>query len=486
MNSQRPTNWKPGRGASDKARLVVFDVLMDVERQGAYANLALPREIRRAHLNKQDAAYATNLCYGTLRLQGRWDAIIAHCTNGRSISDLDTEVRVLLRMGAHQLLEFRTPPHAAINETVVIARNELSQGIAGLVNAVLRRVSERSLSQWQEQLKRDAADKVNSVAFLSSWFSHPQWIVRALDKALQYHGRTHKDILSVLRSDNEPAAVALAARGLSVAQLRNDIERGHMQSRPGYLVDDALLLEGGDPHRVFAVKDRLAGVQDEGSQLVAKTLAGAQLETEDDLWLDMCAGPGGKTATLAGIARERGARIHANELHRHRLELVLDSVQPWSDIVDVRHGDARDFGSENRHEIIPAHGYARVLIDAPCTGIGALRRRPEARWRKEAGDALDLAQLQAQLLEAGWSALRPGGVLAYSTCSPYLSETSDIINAFAQQHPDAIRLDTPAIASTQSRIALQGVNGELQLWPDLHNSDAMYLVLIAKPLSTTD
>lgn len=111
---------------------------------------------------------------------------------------------------------------------------------------------------------------------------------------------------------------------------------------------------------------------------------------------------------------------------------------------------------------------------------------PGGRWRKEAGDAIDLAKLQAELLEAGWKALRPGGVLAYSTCSPYLPETSEIIQAFGDKHPDAIRLDTPAIASTQSRIPLTGVNGELQLWPDLHNSDAMYLALLAKPLSVTE
>lgn len=481
MSSQRPTNWKPGRGASDRARLVVFDVLMAVEEDGAYANLALPREIRRARLNKQDASYATNLCYGTLRLLGRWDAILAHCTNGRPIAELDTAVKVLLRMGAHQLLELKTPPHAAINETVVIARNELSQGIAGFINAVLRRVSERTTAQWQQQLKEDAGGKVNSVAFLSTWYSHPQWVVRALDKALQYHGREHKDILHVLRSDNTPASVSLVVRGISVADLREDIRRGHMHSEEGELVDSAVLLRGGDPSRVFAIKDRLAGVQDEGSQLVARTLAAAQLETDDDLWLDMCAGPGGKTATLASIADQRGSRIHANELHPHRLELVLDSIQPWADIVDVREGDGRDFGDSTQEGIIPPNGYARILIDAPCTGIGALRRRPEARWRKEAGDALDLAKLQAELLEAGWNALRPGGVLGYSTCSPYLAETSEIINAFVEKHPEAIRLNTPAIASTQARVDIAGENGELQLWPDLHNSDAMYLALISKP-----
>ncbi|WP_216386800.1 transcription antitermination factor NusB [Arcanobacterium phocae] len=480
MNSHRPTNWKPGRGQSDRARLVVFDVLMAVEEEEAYANLVLPREIRRAHLNKQDAAYATNLCYGTLRLQGRWDAIISHCISDRSIEDLDSAVRVLLRMGAHQLLDFNTPVHAAINETVVIARNELSQGVAGFVNAVLRRVSERSLAQWKEQLKADAGGKVNTVAFLSTWYSHPQWIVRALDKALRHHGRAHKDILRVLEADNTPAAVTLAARGISVEELREDISRGHMGSAEGQLVDTSVVLHGGDPYRVFAVKDRLAGVQDEGSQLVARALAGAPIETEDDIWLDMCAGPGGKTATLAALAVDRGSQIHANELHPHRLELVLDSIQPWGDIVSVRQGDGRDFSSPEHADIVPANGYARILIDAPCTGIGALRRRPEARWRKQAGDALDLAVIQAELLEAGWKALRPGGVLGYSTCSPYLTETSAIVEEFMANHPDAVKLDTPAIASGESLVELSGSNGELQLWPDIHNSDAMFLSLIAK------
>lgn len=473
MSDKRPSNWRPGRSSSDPARTVVFDVLCEVETNDAYANLILPKAIRHARLNKQDAAYATNLCYGTLRMQGRWDAIISHCTAGRPIDQIDPEVKVLLRMGAHQLLDMKTPPHAAINETVVIARNELSSGPSGFINAVLRRVSERSLAQWQDQLKADAGGKANSVTFLSTWFSHPSWIIRALDKALQAHGRTHKDILSVLKANNRPASVALVAREISTDALATDISRGHMDSEPGALVDSAVLLKGGDPHRVFAVKDRLAGVQDEGSQLVARTLAAAPLDTDDDLWLDLCAGPGGKTATLAALAGERGVRVRANELHEHRLDLVADSTEPWSDIVDLRLGDGRELGESEE--------YSRVLVDAPCTGIGALRRRPEARWRKEAGDGLDLAALQLELLEAGWAAVKPGGVVGYCTCSPYLLETSEVVEAFLERHPEVERLNTPEIATSQAKMELTGVNGELQLWSDLHQSDAMFLSLLRKP-----
>lgn len=465
---ERPRNWRPGRQSSDPARTVVFEVLMDVEVNGAYANIALPRAIRSARLNRQDAAYATNLAYGTLRMQGRWDAILAHCMDR---PDVDPEVRVLLRMGTHQLLELRTPPHAAIHETVMLARNEVGTGSSGFINAVLRRVSERTPKQWQDQLKKDHG-KVNTVGFLSDWFSHPKWIVRALSESLRAHGRTHKDLLSVLRAHNEPAAVALVARDIPVEELRADIGRGHMDSTPGHLVDTAVLLEGGDPGRVFAVKDGYAGVQDEGSQLVARTFAAAPIDGPDGAWLDMCSGPGGKTATLAALNPK--ATIFANELHEHRLDLVADSVGPWSDRVNLRLGDGREIGAEEPQR------YDRVLIDAPCTGIGALRRRPESRWNKEAADAFDLVKLQLSLLESGWDALRSGGVLGYSTCSPYLAETTQVMETFLAGRDDAIVLDANEIATGESVMDIEGEGPYLQLWPDQHKSDSMFLALIKK------
>ncbi|MDP9800025.1 16S rRNA (cytosine967-C5)-methyltransferase [Arcanobacterium wilhelmae] len=474
MSKERPANWVPGRSASDKARLAVFNVLMAVEADGAYANIVLPKQLRAWHFGRRDSAYATNLAYGTLRMQGRWDAILEHCMGGRRIEETDLPVRILLRMGAHQLLEFGTAPHAAVNETVTLARNEVGTGASKFVNAVLHRVSERSLKEWQEVIRADAGGKANSVAFLSRWFSHPAWIIRALSQALMASGRPHKDILSVLKSDNTPAHVALVARDISLGDLESDIERGSMTSAPGVLVDSAVLLTSGAPHRVFAIKDGLAGVQDEGSQLIARTLANAPIEGRDSLWLDMCAGPGGKTATLASYAAKRGARIHANELHEHRLDLVADSVRRFENIVDLRLGDGAEIGSQE------PGAYDRVLIDAPCTGIGALRRRPEARWRKEAGDALDLSVLQGDLLDSGYAALREGGVLCYSTCSPYLVETRAVVEAFLER-TDAQLIDAGPLASQQAKVAIDSTDKMVQLWPDLHHSDAMFFAMITKP-----
>ncbi|MCI5825146.1 MAG: 16S rRNA methyltransferase [Arcanobacterium sp.] len=474
MSDHRPTHWRPGRQVSDPARAVVFETLLAVYLDGAYANIELPHQIRRAHLNKQDSAYATNLCYGTLRLQGRWDAIAAHCMGERPADSLDPEVRVLIRMGIHQLLGFGTPAHAAIYETVKLARNEIGSGASGFVNAVLHRASERSEWQWRDQLLADAGGQLNSVRFLAQWFSHPAWIVRAIDEALKASGRTHRDLLAVLEADNTPASVALAARDLSVAQLQADIERGHMHSTSGVLVDSAVVLESGDPGRIFAVRDARAGVQDEGSQLVARTFATAPLIGRDELWLDMCAGPGGKTATIAAVAGQRGATVYANELHEHRLELVEQATQPWSDIVQLRRGDGRELG-----ELEPGR-YDRVLVDAPCTGIGALRRRPEARWRKQAGDGIDLATLQGELLDSAFACSRVGGIVMYSTCSPYIHETRAVVDAFLKRHAGAELLDAPAIASAQSLMELTGVGKQLQLWQDLHQSDAMYMAIVRK------
>lgn len=467
---RRPEGWHPGRQEANAARLVAFEVLRAVDEDDAYANLVLPVEIARAGLNKLDAAYATNLCYGTLRMRGRWDAIISRCAKGRRIYDIDPPVLDLLRMGCEQLLAMETPPHAAIHETVVIARNFFGQGTGGFVNAVLRRISEKA-GQWPEIVRSSTASHTE---FLSLWHSHPRWIVEALEESLEASGRSRDDVESVLAAHNAPAKVALAARAISPEALAERVEAAKMEAFPGYLMPNAVLLGRGDPHRLHPVRDGLAGVQDEGSQLIAALFAAAPIEGKDELWLDMCAGPGGKTATLAAIAQGRGARIHANEPQEHRLDLVAASVEPWEDTVALRLGDGRELGTQE------PDAYDRVLVDAPCSGLGALRRRPEARWRKDPKDIPGLAKLQRQLLASAFKALRPGGALVYSTCSPVLAETRDVVRDFLAAHGRAKLLDAGEVAN---RVAIRDVSardGMVQLWADTDRTDGMFIALIAK------
>lgn len=409
-------------------------------------------------------------------MRGRWDAIIARCTSGRTISDIDPAVLDLLRLGCHQLCDFRTPPHAAINETVVIARNELGQNTGGFVNAVLRRVSER-VDQWEDIIRNSTASQTE---FLAVWYSHPRWVVDALMQSLEANGRERSDIVPVLEADNTPTQVALVARDISARQLEDALEKAHMEAVPPHLMPNAVLVGSGDPHRLYPVQDGEAGVQDEGSQLIAEMTARAPLSGTDELWLDMCAGPGGKTATMAAIAANSGAQIHANEPYEHRLSLVAQAVRPWSDIVALRQGDGRDLAREEPET------YDRILVDAPCSGLGALRRRPESRWSKTPEVVSQLAVLQAQLLESAYAALRPGGLLVYSTCSPVVEETHGIISDFLSRHEDATLRDAGPLASQVALRPVPSTGGTVQLWPDRDHTDAMFIAAISKVSSEED
>ncbi len=236
---------------------------------------------------------------------------------------------------------------------------------------------------------------------------------------------------------------------------------------PGPYSPYAVRMAGGDPAALDAVRERRAGVQDEGSQLCALALAGAPLDGRDERWLDLCAGPGGKAALLAALAADRGATLTANELREHRAQLVRTVTAPWR--VEVRVGDART--------VPPIDGgYDRVLVDAPCTGLGALRRRPEARWRRGPGDVAELAALQRDLLATALRLVRPGGVVAYVTCSPHPAETADVVAAVTGDGAGGPQL-------LDARAAFPGVPSlgagpTVQLWPHRHGTDAMFCALL--------
>jgi 16S rRNA (cytosine967-C5)-methyltransferase len=464
---------------------VAYDVMRAVA-DGAYANLALPSALRHAGLRGRDAAFATELTYGAIRLEGRYDPIIAAAA-GREIGAIDPAVLDTLRLGVHQLLGMRVPSHAATAETVGLARAVHGAGASGFVNAVLRRVGEVDLDTWVSRLA--PTDPTGRRAFIQS---HPEWVVTALRAARIGHGaataQTVDDELdALLAADNEPAAVSLVARpGLSsVAEL---VAAGAIAGR---WAPTAAPLPGGDPGSVAAVRDGRAAVQDEGSQLVALALAAVPVDPAPGgaavgaapSWLDLCAGPGGKAGLLAALARGAGAHLVANEVSEHRAELVRKTLAPAVTAaakvglrVETRVGDGRDVGVEE-----PAT-YDRVLVDAPCTGLGALRRRPEARWRRLPSDVPTLATLQRELLAAALQATRPGGVVAYVTCSPHLAETRFVVADVVKKRHDVEVLDASRYVVDASGQPLPGM-GEApyaQLWPHRHGTDAMFLALLRR------
>jgi 16S rRNA (cytosine967-C5)-methyltransferase len=454
------------RPQKDPVRILAFEALRAVDERDAYANLVLPPLLRRARekgdFDGRDAALATELVYGTLRRQGTYDAILAVCVD-RPLREVDPPVLDVLSLGVHQLLGTRIPAHAAVSATVELARVVLGDGRAKFVNAVLRKVARNDLDRWLEEVAppydEDPEDHLAVV------HSHPRWIVSALWDSL---GGGRAGIEDLLEADNERPEVTLVARP---GRATTEELLGEEAAVPGRWSPYAVrLTEGGEPGAVNAVREGRAGVQDEGSQLVALALANAPLDGPDEKWLDGCAGPGGKAALLAALAAERGAVLLASEKQPHRAGLVAKALD----------------GNPGPYQVIAADGtrppwrpgsFDRVLVDVPCTGLGALRRRPEARWRRRPEDLDGFAPLQRGLLRTALESVRAGGVVGYATCSPHLAETHGVLAGVLRKHPEVERLDARAALPAMPRL---GDGPGVQLWPHRHGTDAMFLALLRR------
>ena len=447
----------------DAARSAAYDVLTAVRVDHAYTNLVLPHLLRAHGLTGRDAAFTTELAAGTIRRQGTYDAIIKACLHRPKV---EAKVLDALRLGAHQLLSMRIPTHAAISTTVDLVRVKVGPGPAGFTNAVLRRVAEHSLDGWVRRVAPDPA--ADPIGFASTAHSHPPWVVGGLRDAL-VSGDRDGDLDALLTADNAAPKVMLVAQpGLStVAEL---VSAG---GTPARFSPYGVELGGGDPSDIAAVAEGRAGVQDEGSQLVALALASLPMAGRDERWLDLCAGPGGKSALLAALARTRGAKLLASDLQHHRAGLVLRGTRAISGgMLAVVTADA----------IKPPWRpgtFDRVLVDAPCSGLGALRRRPESRWRRTPGDLEQLVPLQRALLGSAMAGVRPGGVVAYATCSPLLPETAENILTVLDGLAD-VELADVAVALPAVPDATGPVPGTMQLWPHVHGTDAMFIALLRR------
>lgn len=448
------------RDKGDSSREAAFEVLRAVSGDDAYANLVMPAALRRHEVRGRDVGLATELAYGSLRGQGTYDAVIAACVT-RPLEDLDPPLLDALRLGTHQLLATRVPAHAAVSTSVDLVRRHVNEGAARLANAVLRRVGERDLDGWAAELapSRDQ-DVTGHLAFR---YAHPAWIVRALRDAL---GGDDAELEAALRADNQPAEVALAVRP-GRASVEELIEAG---ARPARWSPYGAVVESGTPSRLAAVREGRAGVQDEGSQLVALALATAPVEPPDERWLDLCAGPGGKAALLAGLLTQTGGRLLAVEQHEHRARLVAQALAGDPGEHEVMVGDAT-------RPSWPEADFDRVLLDAPCTGLGAMRRRPESRWRRRPADVAGLRRLQADLLRSALWSVRPGGLVAYVTCSPHLAETVTVVDDVLRGRGDVERVDARPYLPGLPDL---GDGPDVQLWPHRHGTDAMYLALLRR------
>lgn len=444
--SRRPSRRSGSKGprtTSDPARIAAYRTLRAITADDAYANLALAEHT--TGLSGRDAAFATELVAGTCRSLGLYDAIITSAA-GRPLRSLQPAVVDLLRLGTHQLLELRVPSHAAVAATVELAREVVSQRVTGVVNAILRKVAALDADGWAARLRSENAE---AEALLTR---HPQWIIDAYAELLPA-----EELPAALAANNEPPVPHLVVRP-GLAQVS---ELGGRPLRWSPFGAEA----SGNPAELPVVAQGRAGVQDEGSQLIAWALA--RVEAPRGPWLDLCAGPGGKAALLAGIARDKGERLLASELQPHRAALVGRALGAYPDPKPIV------IAADGTRPAWPENNFARVLLDAPCTGLGALRRRPEARWRRKPADLDTLVPLQQELLASAIKATAPGGVIAYATCSPHRRETSDIVETASGVEV----LDAPAVLP---EIPDAARGRYLQLWPHRHGTDAMFLALLRK------
>lgn len=435
----------------DASRLLAFEIMTQVNRHEAYANLLLPKALGESSLEQRDRGFVTELVYGTIRMQGRHDWILSQVSQ-RPWESVDEGIVDVARLGVHQLHEMRVPTHAAVSATVELARKVLGESKATYVNALLRKVSARSLEEWLVFVD-EIPDQIER---LSIKYSHPEWIVSAYFDLL----KEASEVLKALAANNVPASPTLVAW-------------------PGRSTQAELVALGGAatayspfgstsveiPSEIDLIRKRLAGIQDEGSQLVAHVFSQAAMSQVD--WLDLCAGPGGKAALISSIAMQNGKEFIANEISPARARLVQQVIAGG----EVWVGDGRTLSERGRT-------FGAVIADVPCTGIGALRRRPEVRWRRKPSDLSGLTKLQAELLDSAISLVNIGGIVGYATCSPHLAETKVQVSSALKRHSNIRQISVEPFLPANLKDAV--VNGSMQLWTHRHGTDAMFLTLFER------
>ncbi|MGZ4031479.1 MAG: 16S rRNA (cytosine(967)-C(5))-methyltransferase RsmB [Tumebacillaceae bacterium] len=441
------------------ARDLALDVLLAVETQGAYSNLALTNALRKVRMDGRDIGLATELVYGTI---GRMNTLDYYLTPllKTPLDRLDAWVRNLLRMTVYQLYYLeRVPAFAAINEAVEIAKRR-SKGASGFVNGVLR-----SVLRNKETAKLPDRDKqwVRHVAML---YSHPEWLVKLWEKT---YGREMTEALCAANNERPVLTLRVNSYRITRDELLAELAEQGIGAHPSEVSPFGVLLEEGlDITQLPAFKDGLCTVQDESSMLVAQALApepGMRV-------LDCCAAPGGKTTHLAELMNDRG-EVVAVDIHDHKVELI-ENIASRLGLSSIRTmaGDIRDVVED-------AGTFDCVLLDAPCSGLGVIRRKPDLKWNKLPGDITEITAIQRELLDTVASHVRPGGVLVYSTCTVIPEENELMVRDFLARHPE---FAGESLAPYLPDTVMQSGEDDyfIQLFPQQFNSDGFFIARLRR------
>ena len=444
------------RGAPTLTRLLALRVLERVQRAGAYADVLLHAQLSRSELSAPDRAFATELVYGTLRWRGRIDYCLARVLD-RDLDKLEPLVATALRLGAYQLLfSERVPVTAAVDESVRCVRAAGVERATGLVNAVLRRLAAEHGALAIPSLADDP------LAHLTHALSIPEWIAA---RWLALFGP--EEAAALARASNEPPPLTVRAnvQRTSPAALLEELRERFPEARPCRIARDGLVLgRSGNPAIDPAFLTGRFTVQDEASQLVVELLDPQPGERV----LDACAAPGAKATAIAERVGDAGLVV-ALDRNAGRLGLVAHDAGRLG-LANLR-TLAADASAAVTFELDDAP-FDRVLVDAPCSGLGALRRNPDARWRVQPDAIAQLAAVQRSILAASAKRLRPGGTLVYSTCTLSPEENDDVVKWLLASAPELRRApdsDVPA-----SLRALVGEGATLRCWPQHHDTDGFF------------
>lgn len=456
-----------GHGAGKKktavsARDTALQVLTAVEQEGAYSNLLLNGALQKSGLSLADAGLATELVYGTISRQNTIDYFLEQFV-AKGMAKLQPWVRNLLRLSFYQLYYLdRIPPHAAVNEAVNIAKKRGHQGISGMVNGVLRNVLRK---KEELQIPKGLSPTVR----IALEHSHPEWLVA---KWIEQFGEDVAE--EICKANNEPPSVSVRANTSQISRdkLIQSMKEQGIEAIPSFVSEDGIIvMSGGNMALTSWYKQGLLSIQDESSMLVGESVdpqAGMSV-------LDCCAAPGGKSCHIAEKLAGSGSVI-ANDVHPHKAKLIEDQARRLGlNNVRTLSGDALKLGEQ-----YPPESFDRILLDAPCSGLGVIRRKPDLKWTKSPHDIREISAIQSELLDAVCGLLKPGGLLVYSTCTIEKSENVEMVEQFLERHPEFVAAsEVPDSWKELSEASTREPIG-LQILPQDYHSDGFYIARLVK------
>ncbi|WP_082423294.1 16S rRNA (cytosine(967)-C(5))-methyltransferase RsmB [Paenibacillus dakarensis] len=444
------------------ARELALNVLTQVEQEGAYSNLLLNKELQKAALEKGDAGLATELVYGTISRLNTLDYFLDRFVK-KGTTKLQPWVRALLRLSLYQIMYLdRIPDHAVVSEAVKLAKKRGHQGISGMVNGVLRNI----LRQKEELV---IPENLPPAEAISLRHSHPKWLV---ERWIEQYGVEAAE--AICKANNEPPAVSIRVNTTMISReaMLEEMNNGGFDAVPSKLSPYGIIVKsGGNMAHTDWYRDGMISIQDESSMLVAEVVDPAPGMRV----LDCCAAPGGKTAHMGEIMKDDGSII-ANDLHSHKQKLIAEQAERLGlDSIKTVTGNALDLAKAFE----PAT-FDRVLLDAPCSGLGVIRRKPDLKWAKTPDDIGEIASLQRELLQSVSTLVRPGGVLVYSTCTIETRENEGAVKAFLAENPnfEVASDETDGINRTVKHALPRG--GGVQILPQHFHSDGFYIVRLRR------